>query len=113
MSEVMNKARVESFSDAVIAVAITLLILDIPVPPIEASGSLAHALAQQWPRYAAYVVSFVTIGIIWINHHAMLRRMTGVVVCSGQAPLASFTSLSVLNASQPSQYQPSNLSLRM
>ena len=78
MSEVMNKARVESFSDAVIAVAITLLILDIPVPPSEGSESLAHALLQQWPRYAAYVVSFLTIGIIWINHHAMLRRLTGV-----------------------------------
>ena len=78
MSEVMNKTRVESFSDAVIAVAITLLILDIAVPSKEESGSLAHALAQQWPSYAAYVVSFLTIGIIWINHHAMLRRLTGV-----------------------------------
>ena len=39
---------------------------------------LAHKLAEQWPSYAAYVVSFLTIGVIWINHHAMLRRVQTV-----------------------------------
>ena len=61
-----------------IAVAITLLALDLKVPDPDGAGSLAHHLAQQWPNYAAYVVSFMTIGIIWINHHAMLRRIAAV-----------------------------------
>ena len=74
----MSKGRVEAFSDGVIAVAITLLALDLRVPSTTAAGSLAHRLAAQWPSYVAYVVSFLTIGIIWINHHAMLRRIVGV-----------------------------------
>jgi uncharacterized membrane protein len=67
--------RLESFSDGVIAVAVTLLVLDITVPTPSAHASLAHELAQKWPNYAAYVTSFVTIGIIWINHHAMVSRL--------------------------------------
>jgi len=65
----------EAFSDGVIAVAITLLVLDIKVPVPVAGVSLAHELGQNWPNYAAYVTSFVTIGIIWINHHAMVSRL--------------------------------------
>jgi uncharacterized membrane protein len=74
----MSKTRLEAFSDGVIAVAITLLALDLHVPDPAGPGTLAHGLAEQWPNYAAYVVSFLTIGIIWINHHAMLRRLVGV-----------------------------------
>jgi len=59
----------------VIAIAITLLILEVDVPKPESPGTLAHKLAEQWPSYAAYFVSFLTIGVIWINHHAMLRRV--------------------------------------
>jgi uncharacterized membrane protein len=69
----MSTARLEAFSDGVIAVAITLLVLDIRVP--EVSHGLGHALLRQWPSYAAYVTSFATIGIIWINHHAMVSRL--------------------------------------
>jgi uncharacterized membrane protein len=67
----------ESFSDGVIAVAITLLVLGITVPDPHARPhhSLIWKLGQQWPSYAAYVTSFVTIGIIWINHHAMIDRL--------------------------------------
>jgi uncharacterized membrane protein len=65
----------EAFSDGVIAVAITLLVLDITVPVPSTHASLAHELGQNWPNYAAYVTSFVTIGIIWINHHAMVSRL--------------------------------------
>ena len=61
-----------------IAIAITLLVLELDVPRPESPGTLAHKLAEQWPSYAAYVVSFVTIGVIWINHHAMLRRVQSV-----------------------------------
>jgi len=74
----MSKSRAEAFSDGVIAVAITLLALNIKVPPPASGGSLAQQLGSQWPQYAAYAVSFLTIGIIWINHHAALRRVVTV-----------------------------------
>jgi uncharacterized membrane protein len=63
--------RLETFSDGVIAIAITLLILEIKVPHPAVGQSLGHALAQEWPSFAAYVVSFLTIGIMWVNHHHM------------------------------------------
>lgn len=66
--------RSEAFSDAVFAIAITLLVLGLHVPEV-GTGPLLNALARQWPSYAAYVVSFVTIGIIWINHHALFDRL--------------------------------------
>jgi uncharacterized membrane protein len=53
-------------------------VLELGVPKPEAPGTLAHKLWEQWPSYAAYVVSFLTIGVIWINHHAMLRRVQTV-----------------------------------
>ncbi len=76
----MSTGRLEAFSDGVIAVAITLLVLNIQVPvvnPHAAHGchTLGCKLADQWPVYAAYAVSFLTIGIIWINHHVMIRRL--------------------------------------
>jgi uncharacterized membrane protein len=71
----MSTNRLESFSDGVFAVAITLLVLGIDIPHVGPRGSLGHALADNWPQYAAYVVSFLTIGIIWINHHAMIGRL--------------------------------------
>lgn len=74
----MSKERTEAFSDAVIAVAITLLALNLHVPNPTGAGRLAHRLGEQWPSYAAFVVSFITIGIIWINHHVMLRRVSSV-----------------------------------
>jgi uncharacterized membrane protein len=70
--------RLESFSDGVFAVAITLLVLGIAVPSVHEPGSLAHKLGHNWTQYAAYVVSFMTIGIIWINHHGMVSRLRGV-----------------------------------
>jgi len=73
----MDKVRLEAFSDGVIAIAATLLVLNIDVPD-PAHGELAHQLARQWPSYAAYAVSFITIGIIWINHHTMVSRLAAV-----------------------------------
>ena len=64
-------ARLETFADGVFAIAITLLILEIAVPHVETGESLGAALADQWPSYAAYMVSFITIGIMWVNHHYM------------------------------------------
>jgi uncharacterized membrane protein len=66
---------VEAFSDGVFAIAITLLILTV-TPPTH--GELGHELLRLWPSYVAYVVSFLTIGIIWVNHHAIFRLLAGV-----------------------------------
>ena len=71
----MSTNRLEAFSDGVLAVAITLLVLDIGVPPVGPNETLAHALLHSGRSYAAYVISFLTIGIIWINHHAMIGRL--------------------------------------
>src|SRR5690349_1513954 len=64
-----EKGRVEAFSDGVFAIAITLLVLEIHVPEIESGRSLWAALGQGWPSYAAYVVGFLVIGVMWLNHH--------------------------------------------
>jgi uncharacterized membrane protein len=74
-SPTLSTSRLEAFSDGVIAVAITLLVLDLHVPSPTERGSLARHLVEQWPNFAAYLVSFLTIGVIWLNHHAMLRRL--------------------------------------
>ena len=71
----MSTSRLEAFSDAVIAVAATLLVLNLVVPPPGSPHGLAHALGHRWPSYDAYAISFITIGIIWINHHVMIGRL--------------------------------------
>lgn len=69
----MDTNRLEAFSDGVFAIAITLLVLEIKVPP---SGSpLGRELLNLWPSYFAYTVSFIVIGAIWINHHAMFDHI--------------------------------------
>ena len=72
---VSDTGRTETFSDGVLAIAITLLVLDLHVPLRGTLGdeSLADALGHQWPQYAAYVTSFLVIGIIWVNHHTLFR----------------------------------------
>ncbi len=74
----MSTSRLESFSDGVLAVAITLLVLDIVVPPPHAGHVLSRDLGREWPRYAAYAISFITVGIIWINHHVAVGRLREV-----------------------------------
>jgi uncharacterized membrane protein len=70
----LDTGRVEAFSDGVFAIAITLLVLGLAVPPAgKEHGDLGRVLARAWPSYAAYLVSFLIIGIIWVNHHAMFR----------------------------------------
>lgn len=69
-SDRKETARIEAFSDGVFAIAITLLILDIKVPrALEGSARLLPTLINQWPAYLAFITSFATIGIMWINHH--------------------------------------------
>ncbi len=63
-------SRIEAFSDGVFAIAMTLLVLDLKVPHDLPDGTtLAVALARQWPSYLAFVTSFATILIMWVNHH--------------------------------------------
>src|SRR5260370_26500589 len=70
----MSKGRVEAFSDGVFAVAAILLIFNIQIDKTTPGGLLAALLAA-WPKYAAYVASFLTIGVMWMNHHGMLERI--------------------------------------
>jgi uncharacterized membrane protein len=71
----VSTTRLEAFSDGVIAVAITLLVLNVGLPALKPGQSLYSGLIGQWQVYVAYVVSFLTIGIIWINHHVMISRL--------------------------------------
>src|SRR5580693_632777 len=73
----LSKARLESFSDGVFAVAITLLVLELHLPSWDHPPTTAQqvaALVRIWPQYLVYFVSFGTIGIMWLNHHALLRN---------------------------------------
>jgi uncharacterized membrane protein len=65
-------ARLETFSDGVFAIAATLLILEVKLP---GNGSVTHDLVHAWPSYVAYAISFLTIGIIWVNHHAVMEQI--------------------------------------
>ncbi len=73
----MDRGRLEAFSDGVIAVAITLLALNLVVEG-PGHGTLAHQMAEKWPGYVAYLISFFTIGIIWVNHHALVSNVVRV-----------------------------------
>ncbi len=69
--------RVEAFSDGVFAIAMTLLVLDLKVPPpaVLKEGPLGPALWRQWPTFLAYLASFATILVMWVNHHRMLDHL--------------------------------------
>lgn len=68
--------RLEAFADAVFAIAITLLVIEIRLPPhdqVVRLGGLGRALLRLWPSYVGYVISFVVIGIMWANHHNLMK----------------------------------------
>lgn len=71
----MPKGRLESFADGVFAFAATLLVINLVVDP---GKSLGPQLLQIWPSYVAYAISFVTIGIIWANHHTFMHQIARV-----------------------------------
>ena len=73
----MDRGRLEAFSDGVFAVAITLLALNLTVAG-PGHGTLLKQLTEHWPAFAGYLISFLTIGIIWVNHHALVRQITVV-----------------------------------
>jgi len=71
----MNTNRLETFADGVFAIAATLLILNVDAQVSGQSGALASRLLHIWPSYVAYGVSFLTIGIIWVNHHTVMTQV--------------------------------------
>jgi len=68
-----DTGRIETFSDGVFAIAITLLIIEIGVPHAEDTESLFEKLVQLWPSYLGYAISFLVIGTVWANHHNRFR----------------------------------------
>ena len=89
MTEEKQTARVEAFSDGVFAVAITLLALDLHVPKFDAlpPGGLGAALLSLWPTLLAYVTSFLSILVTWLNHDRLFEHITrkdhGLLVWNG------------------------------
>ncbi len=73
--------RLEAFADAVFAIAITLLVIEIRLPPHEEVlriGGVGPALLHLWPSYVGYLISFIVIGIMWANHHNMMKLIDRV-----------------------------------
>jgi uncharacterized membrane protein len=74
----VETGRVEAFSDGVFAIAITLLILAVGLEQAFSEGELKRQLVDLWPAYIAYAVSFLTVGIMWANHHQIFRHFARV-----------------------------------
>ena len=72
----VSPGRLEAFSDGVIAIAITLLSLEIKLP--DGGGNLLRSLASLWPGYVGFVLSFLLVGQVWLNHHAIFARVRSV-----------------------------------
>lgn len=67
-----SSARIEAFSDGVFAIVLTLLVLDLRPPE---TGRFAEQLLDDWQAYVAYLTAFLTIGSMWVNHHAVFSRV--------------------------------------
>ena len=74
---IVDRSRMEAFSDGVFAVAITLLVVNLAVPK-RGGPPILDQLGAAWPSFVAYLVSFLTIGIIWVNHHALVMNIAVV-----------------------------------
>ncbi|MBI1285634.1 MAG: DUF1211 domain-containing protein [Thiobacillus sp.] len=70
----MEKSRLEAFSDGVIAIIITIMVLELKVP----HDATWEALAGLWPVFITYVLSFLYVGIYWNNHHHLLRAASSI-----------------------------------
>jgi uncharacterized membrane protein len=71
----VSTARLETLADGVFAIAATLLILNVDAQIGDRDGDLGSRLLHIWPSYGGYAVSFVTIGIMWVNHHEVMRQI--------------------------------------
>lgn len=83
-------ARIEAFSDGVFAIAVTLLVLELHVPEVKDGSKASYLLEElklQWPGYIAFIISFFSIFIIWVNHHKIFKqiykRNTGLMFANG------------------------------
>src|SRR5512137_2415535 len=77
-AEDVGRGRVEALSDGVFAIVVTLLVLEIKVPHVAEHGSvtaLARALLELAPKFVSWVISFLTVCVIWMNHHRLFRLM--------------------------------------
>jgi len=85
-ARLMGKARLEAFTDGVVAIIITIMVLELKVPP----GTDLAALKESLPVFSAYVLSFINVAIFWNNHHHMLhaaRQVDGRVLWANLALL--------------------------
>jgi uncharacterized membrane protein len=74
----LTTQRLEALSDGVIAIAATLLVLEIGRVELHGNDDLFDAIVHLWPSYLAYFVSFTVIGLIWVAHHSMFERISSV-----------------------------------
>jgi uncharacterized membrane protein len=72
----LTTGRVEGFSDGVLAIAITLLVLQLSSD--HARSSLADRLSREWPLFVSYLISFMNIGTVWLNHHRVVSRLARI-----------------------------------
>jgi uncharacterized membrane protein len=70
----VTKGRVEAFSDGVLAIVITIMVLELRPP----EGETLDALAPLWPKLVAYALSFVYLGIYWVNHHHLMQAVRAI-----------------------------------
>src|SRR5947209_16257589 len=97
--EQRETARLEAFSDGVFAIAATILVLELRLQPLEklTTGGLIRAVLDQWPSYFAFALSFATILIMWINHHArmgLIERIDGLLMFANGFVLFMIATLS-------------------
>jgi uncharacterized membrane protein len=93
----MGKQRLEAFSDGVLAIIITIMVLELKVP----HGSDLHALAPVWPVFLSYLLSFIYVGIYWNNHHHLLhvaRLVSGGVMWANLGLLFCLSLIPVVTA---------------
>ncbi len=86
----MNKSRLEAFSDGVLAIIITIMILELKIP----EGTSLQAVRPLWPALCSYILSFVFIGIYWVNHHHLLhtvKKVNGAIMWANMLLLFSLS----------------------
>ncbi|WBB68124.1 TMEM175 family protein [Micromonospora sp. WMMD812] len=86
-ARVSETDRIKAFSDGVFAIVITLLVLELRVPEYH-KGGLLEGLRHEGASYLAFAVSFAYIGVIWLNHHALLRLIRGTALALNWINLA-------------------------
>ena len=107
----MTKGRLEAFSDGVLAIVITIMVLELKVP----HGSDLHALRPMVPVFLSYVLSFVYVGIYWTNHHHLFHatgEVDGGVLWANLALLFCLSLVPVVTAAnRPPTAEPKRVSL--